>query len=400
MDDLKNMEWTHKRNYKGVKSDEYQATNEQGEERASTINHKEEVKVFSDRKLLRDVFLPDEGLLITYSVMDKKLYNVVRWGGPKNGPYYKLGYADVPGSLLPLAPISVWRDLHELGNALFRKLANQADGEKSVLAFPGGDEDGVNEFKNAADGDGITYTHGEPKTLVAGGVNQKTLAFYLQTRDLFSYFAGNLDSLGGLAALTETATGDKLLSAAASAQLKDMSVRTVDSLKELFQALGFYEWNDPIKSRTLQKQIPDSTITIPVQWDRRSRTGGFDTYRIDIDIYSMQDESPTTKLQKISLILKEFIIPFMPNIQQAGGSLDIQYLLQLVARYSATKEVNKLVTFAERPMASPDSGQPAAPANTTKTIERTGQPGTTREGASAAIQQSLLSQAESGQSGQ
>lgn len=396
---LKEKNWTHKQNYSDVKPDEYTLVNEQGEERAEAITTQETAEVFSERKWLRDVFLHDEGLLITYSVKDKKLYNVIEWDGPKNGPYYKLGFADVPGNLLPLAPISIWRDLHELGNALFRKLGNQADSEKSVLGFPGSDEDGVTAFQKAVDGDGITYNAAEPKTLTAGGVNQKTLAFYLQTRDLFSYFAGNIDSLGGLAALSETATQDKLLSAAASAQLKDMSVRTIDVMRELFDALAYYEWNDPIKRRTLQKQIPNSTITIPVQWNSESRTGDLKAFQIDIDIYSLQDDSPSTKLQKLSLILKEYIVPFLPLIQQAGGTVDMQRLLEIVARYSDTPEVKEIVVFMDQPMESPSAGQPPAPADTTGTVEKVGGSGMSREGASNAIQQALISSENSGKGG-
>lgn len=401
VEDLKKMkDWTHYKNISGVKHDEYTLVNEQGGTRAESITTNENAEVFSQRKWLKDVYLPDEGIMLTYSVKDKLLYNAVIWDGPKNGPYHKLGFADVPGNLLPLAPVQVWRDLHELGNAIFRKLGRQADSEKSVLGFPGGDEDGVSAFQKARDGDGITYNAGEPKNLTAGGVNSKTLAFYLQTRDLFSYFAGNMDSLGGLATMSETATQDKLLSSAASAQLKDMSVRTISSLKVLFNSLAYYEWNDPIKKRTLQKEIPDSTVSIPIQWDGDSRSGSWDDYDIDIDIYTLQDDSPSTKLQKVSLIMSEYVLPLMPLIQAAGGTVDIQRLLQLVARYSDTPEILGIVTFLDNPMVSPESGQSAAPqAPVQKTITRTGQPGTTREGASNAIQQSLLSQAEGRDSG-
>ncbi len=399
VEDLKEMDWSHKKNLAELEYDEYTITNEQGESRAEGVTTGESAEVFSERKWLRDVFLHDEGLLITYSVKDKRLLNVIEWDGPKEGPYIKLGFADVPGGLLPLAPVSVWRDLHELGNALFRKLGNQADSEKSVLGFPGSDEEDVSNFQGSSDGDGITYHGSEPKTLVAGGVNQKTLAFYLQTRDLFSYFAGNLDSLGGLAAMSETATQDKLLSAAASAQLKDMSVRTIDALRELFSALAFYEWNDPIKRRTLQKQIPNSTITIPVQWNAESRTGNFETINIDIDVYSLQDESPSTKLQKLSLIMREYVQPYIQLIQQVGGTVDIQRLLQIVARYSDTPEVNEIVMFMDQPPEASSAGQSPPQGNTTKTIERVGKPGMSREGASNAVQQAILSQSEGGQEG-
>jgi hypothetical protein len=87
----------------------------------------------------------------------------------------------------------------------------------------------------------------------------------------------------------------------------------------------------------------------------------------------------------------------MPFIQQAGGTIDVQHLLQLIARYSDTPEINDIVIFMERPMDTQTTGQPMGPPNTTKTIERVGKPGMSREGASNAIQQSLLSQSDSGE---
>ncbi len=396
VEDLKKMKsWTHYKNISGVVHDEFTVVNEQGQERAEGVTTNETAEVFSERKWLRDVYLPDEGIMITYSVKDKVKYNEVEWDGPDDGPYLKLGFADVPGNLLPLPPVSMWRDLHELGNNLFRKLGRQADSEKSVLGFPGGDEEAVTEFKGARDGDGIAYNAGEPKRLVAGGVNQKTLAFYLQTRDLFSYFAGNLDSLGGLAALSETATQDKLMSNAASAQLKDMSVRTVAALRKLFEALAYYEWNDPIKSRTLQKSIPGSMFKIPVKWNAESRKGKISDFFIDIDVYSLLDDSPSAKLQKVSLIVKEYVLPLMPLIQAAGGTVDVQRLLQIVSRYSDTPEISEIVIFSDRPMDAPASGQRAsgqAPKQAPQARPSGG--GVSRKGASNAIQQALLSSAQ------
>ncbi len=85
----------------------------------------------------------------------------------------------------------------------------------------------------------------------------------------------------------------------------------------------------------------------------------------------------------------------MPLIQEAGGTVDVQRLLELVARYSDTPEISEIVSFVDKPMPSPVANQgqmPQPPSQ--KTTVNVGQPGTTREGAANAIQQSLLSQAE------
>jgi len=390
-DNVMESDWIKKKARNGLKPDEHTVIGPNGENRAEGVSTQESADVFKERIWLRDIWLPDERLLVTMGVRSKKVLNIVEWDGPEEGPYPKLGFADVPGNLLPLPPMAIWSDLHDLGNALFRKLGNQADSEKSVLGFLGGNEESVEEFKKASDGDGITYNGQDPKRLVAGGVNGKTLAFYLQVRDLSSYFAGNLDSLGGLGTMAETATQDKLLSEAASAQLRDMSTRVVELVRKVFRALAYYEWHDPVKRRILEKPIPGSDIVIPVPWGRESKIGDFSLYDLDIDVYSLQDNSPGLKLQKLGAIVQNYILPLAPLIQQAGGNIDVQRLLEIIARYSDMQEVGEIVTFMEQtPTPSAAVAESGMPANTTRTYEQVGRPGMSREGASAVTQQLLL----------
>lgn len=391
-EDVMDSDWLPRGLRSDLKPDDHTVIGQKGEERAEGVIGGSTADVFRERLWLRDVWLPKEKVLVTYGVKSRKQMKVVEWDGPKIGPYIKLGYSDVPGNLLPLPPVAIWRDLHELGNALFRKLGDQADAEKSVLGFSGNDDQGAEDFKNARDGDGIKYTGQEPKKLTAGGVNANTLAFYLQTRDLSSYFANNLDSLGGLSSMTETVGQDKLLSDAANAQLSDMSDKTITAMRDTFRTLAYYEWHDPIKRRTLEKKIPGTNLAIPVSWGRESKVGNIDEYDIQIDVYSLQNDSPGSKLQKLGLILERFIIPLQPFIQQAGGVIDIQAVLSDVARFSSMAEVNGYVTFADEPPSAQQGEQSESPANTTRTYQRIGQPGTTREGASNAIQQMLVGQ--------
>jgi len=389
-EDLMDSDWVDRVARNTIKPTEPTPVGPNGEVRADGIATGETAEVFRDRIWLRDVWLPNEKRLVTYTVEDSKALNVVDWDGPEPGPYLKLGFSDVPGNLLPLAPVQIWRDLHELGNALFRKLANQGDSEKSVLGFPGGNDDSVEDFKGASDGDGIVYKGGEPKELRAGGVNRNTLAFYLQTKDLSSYFAGNLDGLGGLSAMSETVGQDKLMSEAASAQLRDMSARSVESFKEVMYAIAHYEWHDPIKERMLEKKIPKTDIVVPTKFGPGDKYGEFDLYDLKINVYSLQDESPSVMLQKIGAIVGQYILPLAPLIEAAGGTIDVQRLLALVAKYSGIDEISEIVQFmdpqpgAQQPAQAQSS--PAAPA------ERSSQGGgMSREGASAVIQQQLLS---------
>lgn len=376
-----------------IKPDEYTILSQTGGKRAESIATSETPKTYKDKIWLRDVWLPKEKLLVTYGVTSKKVLKQIDWDGPDFGTYMKLGYSDVPGNLLPLCPVALWRDLHELGNKLFRKLGDGADSQKSVMGFGGDDDEDVNSFKNAHDGDGIKWTGQEPKKLEAGGINPTTLAFFLQCRDLFSYFANNLDSLGGLGAMTQTVGQEKIISEAAGAQLRDMADKTYSCFKEIFRALAYYEWTDPVRQRTLQKPIPGLDISIPVEWNRDSKKGKISQYLIDIDIYSLQDDSPQLKLQKLGVITKEYILPLLPAIQQAGGSFDIEEFFKILAKYSNFSELADIVKFVDQPMQSQLGGSQqvsSIPSNTSRTYERVGRPGMTRQGSTAALTQLLM----------
>ena len=367
---------------------------ENGEQRAESISIQETPTAFRKRLWMRDVWVPHLGKVITYEVRTGKKMNEIKWNGQKFGPYHMLGYSDVPGNLLPLAPVQVWRDLHELANSIFIKLGRQADGQKSVMAFQGGNDGSVENYKKARDGDGIHYDGAEPKALTAGGVNQSTLAFYLQVRDLYSYFAGNLDSLGGLAPMTETVGQDRLLSQASGAQLLEMASRTIGVMREVFRSLAHYEWNDPVKERILEKPIPGmSGMALPVYWGRDSRQGGYDVFDLDIDVFSLLDDSPSLKLQRLGLAMQEYILPLMPAITEQGGQLDIQKLISLVAKYSDSREIEDLISFVEPSAASaakpPEQG--LKPANTTRTYEHISRPGGSRRGDSEKLQAALVS---------
>ena len=391
--EVKESGWLDKDSSADLKPDEYSVVGPAGENRAEQVSADASADQYRDRVWLRDVWLPKEGLILTMGTMTQTLLKVTEWDGPECGPYHKLGFSDVPGNLLPLPPVSLWRDLHELSNKLFRKLGNSAEAAKTVMGFQGGEDETVQNFKKCSDGEGMRYSGAPPVPLKTPGVDNPTLAFYLQCRDLFSYYAGNLDNLGGLEQQSQTLGQDKLLSAAAGAQMKDMQDKVAIFIRDIFRSIAHYEWNDPVKRRMLEKPIPGTDTTIQVEWNRDSKKGKFDMYDLDLDIYSLQDNSPGVRLQKLGVIMQQYIMPLAPQIQQAGGTIDVQKIISLVAKYSDFPELSEVVTFSDQPGNGPAQGQPSGqPQNTTRTYERTGGSGMSRQGADETLTQQLMAQ--------
>jgi hypothetical protein len=378
-----------------VEPDEHTISGNEGESRAEAISSDEGADLYEDKVWLRDVWLPDTREVVTYGVKTLKLYRVVPWDGPEHGPYYTLRFSDVPGNLLPLPPAALWIDLHELANSLFRKLAKQADAKKTVATFGGGNEESVEALKAAADGEGIRYSGPKPEPLTVGGVDPQTMAFFLQTRDLFSYFAGNLDALGGLSPMTDTVGQDKLLTDAAGARIDRMKADTFDFVKGIFKALAWYEWTDPVRKRVIEKPLAEGSDLILRQvWSAETREGDFLDYNFDIDVYSMEEDTPSLRLQKLGTALERFVFPVLPQIQEQGGQIDFKKLIEMIGRLGNIDELRSIVTFQEpiqgKPQQGGDANPSMKPAHTTRTYERVNRPGATRAGKDGAMSRLLM----------
>jgi hypothetical protein len=379
---------------KDIEPDGYTITGDHGETRAEGVSTDEGGDVYKDRIWLRDVYLHTTNEIVTYGVHSGTRFRHETWDGPDGGLYHKLGFSDVPGNILPLPPVALWMDLHELGNALFRKLGRQADAKKTVAAFQGGNDEDVDNLKKAADGDGMVYHGQKPEPLTVGGIDNHTLAFFLQVADQFDYFAGNLNMLGGLGPSSETVGQDRLMSEAAGARAQDMSQKTIRFAGEIAKDLAWYEWTDPVRKRQVEKQIGDTDIVLRREWSDETREGDFLDYNFEIDVYSMQDNSPSVQLQRLGVVVRDYIIPLIPLIQQQGGTFDTRVLLKEISELSNLPVIGELVKFQD----FPEEGQPVAgsstpsfkPPQTRRTYERINRPGATRSGKNAALTQLLM----------
>lgn len=377
---------------KDLKADTFTVIGDQGETRAEDVQLNETATLYRDKVQLRDVFLPAEQLVVTYAVKAKKLLKTIEWAGPASGPYIKLGFDEVPGNLMPVAPVNVWRDIHDIANVLIRKLSKQADDQKNVPAFGGGNDESVDAFKAANDGDGIAYTGPEPKMLSIPGPDTQTLGFFLQVREIASWVGGNIDLLGGLGAQSETLGQDRLLTESASAQLRDMSAKVVDFSKAIFEQFAYYEWSDPVKRRKITKNVPGSTLGVEMFWDKGMKKGKLKDYMIDIDVYSLQDNSPSTKMQKLTLFIERIILPLMPAIEAQRAQLDVQTIIRHAASFSDFPEGKDLVVWANEEL-DQESGQGGherkMPAHTVRTNERINRGGGKTQGNNRVLAQML-----------
>jgi hypothetical protein len=379
-----------------LQADGHTITGDQGQARAEGVSGAEGADVYGDRVHLRDVWLPRTCEVVTYAVTSKKELRKVAWDGPECGPYHILGFADVPGNLLPLPTVATLRDLHELGNLVFRKLAKQAEAKKTVVTFAGGaDNDAAaTALKEASDGHGIKWAGQKPETITVGGIDAESLAFYLQVYEQFNRLAGNLDSLGGLGPSAETASQENAIGQAASARMASMKARTIDFARGVWKALAWFEWTNPVRKRTIRKPVEGTDIVLTREWSAETRDGDFLDFNFDVDPYSMEEDTPAIKLQKIKAVFLEVVLPALPMMQQQGAQVDFRKLIELFARLGNVDELRGLVQFGEPiqgDAASGGSGAPSfKPANTTRTYERVSRAAPTRSAKDGIMSRALM----------
>lgn len=380
-------------------ADDYSGDSTDGVKQANGITSGEARQPLHERVLLRDVYLVRENEMVTYAVQSKKEIRRVSWDGPEGTPYVKLWFSDVPGNLLPLPPVSVWKDMHVLANQIYRKLSKQAVSKKNIAGILGGNDEEINRIKYAKDGEAVRIAGAKIEKLDIGGIDNGNLAFFMQNRDLFSLLAGNLDSLGGLSPQSDTATQDKLINEAANARIQAMSDRTVDFCREIFKRLAWYTWTDPVRVRKFRKYASrEFNLGVNIEWTPDTRDGDFLDYNFDIAVFSMQDDSPATRMQKLTNVFNTFILPALDIFREQGAYINMKALTDYIAKNANLPILGDIVKFME-PQAQQQTPSAALPQPeyvsrkspvTKRTYERINRPGSMSERGKTAVLSQLL----------
>lgn len=384
---LEEVPWADQKVVKDLKPVGFQLYNEQGDERAQTISrgtdgHHDDDGGFYEMVALVDLWLPDEGEICTYVSHDGKAdkeslgkkVGKRPWYGPETGPYYVLGFSWIPDQLIPLPPVATWRGLHDIANKTWRKLARQAERQKTFTVVAGhATEDGQRTVE-ASDGETILSNDpGATQTVRHGGVDQAQFAFGVDVLGRFSWAAGNLDSLGGLSAQSDTAKGESLISQNASRRPGQMQKKTLRFTKSVIETLAWYLMYDPLKEVAIIKKIPGSNLEIPALFVPSEMMGGEEDFKFDLTPYSAQEQTPSSRFQSMMVLLREVILPLQQQMQAAGQAINIEEILKLAAKYQSNPDIESMVMFSamSKEGAGGGGGQPPGmPADTSRTYER------------------------------
>jgi len=368
--------------------------NVEGEERPSVLGRGASTpERYKDQVRLAQAWLPGEDRIVIFDASSGKYLGDFEHEGPEGGPYDIMGFWDVPENVMPLPPASLWSGLHETGNALWNKLVEQGRNQKTVLGGPAGSEDDMNKIIAAKDLQAVILGFAaQIKEHRFNGPDQASFAMFLQTKDLYSWLAGNLDSLGGLGPMADTLGGEELLQGSSSEMVRKMQDRVVKFHRSVFRKIAWYIFRDPYWQRTIQKQIPGTRDTLAVNVVPDEMTIDFDDLDWDIEPYSLESATPASKLRSIQFFLGQFYAPFREEFMASGGTIDWDSLARIVARYMNAPEIEEFVKFSTPPDPdrTPWPSEEGKPRETKRTYERVNRPGATRGGKDSALITQLM----------
>ena len=317
---------------------------------------------------LWEIWLPHERKLVTLSPMEgQPPLRVVDWDGPDRhlGPYHMLWFNEVDGNTMPLAPAMLWQGLHQIVNGLYRKLERQANRVKHIGVTRGADAGDAERIRQTSDGEIVAVDNPDAvQEKSFGGIDQKNFAFMLQSRDLFSWLAGNLDALGGLGPQSETVGQDKLLFAAANQRIAGMQDKVMEFTRDLIRDFGFHLWEDPLQTYPVTVEF-EGIRPLEMEITPEDRRGhSIYEHEVELEAYSMQHQSPGERLQTINQIVQGIVVPAMPLLQQQGMELNMTALMEVYAKYANLPELKDLVQQKEKaPMESMGGGSPGSDRN-------------------------------------
>jgi hypothetical protein len=272
-----------------------------------------------------ELWVPEANALVTISdpqqIILEDYLRSVDYHGPAEGPYVFLNFSPpVPGNPLPVAPVSLWYDLHMIANRTFKRMMNQADNQKDILAYSPAFADEAQDILDAEDGDSVAVSDPKAAQIMSfGGANTRNEQMVQQMQMWFNYVAGNPDQMAGnMSKATkgskETATRTSAMQSNMSVSLDDAQGIVQDATAEVSKRIAWYLHTDPLIELPLTRRTTggefQQVILTPEQ-----RRGDFLLYTFNIRAKSMVPTDPVTRAR----LMTEFAVNVMPGIVNAAN---------------------------------------------------------------------------------
>lgn len=344
---------------------------------------------------LQDVWIAENNSVATMSVDQDDLPPLIEreWTGSQGGPYKFLSLGDVPDNIIPASPAANLKGLHDLQNRLHRRMESDSDAHRIINVYPPSAAEDAERIRTAERNS--WHKMSDPKQIEqveVGGVDQRDMALATFIQEEYDRLAGNLTAMGGLGTQAATLGQEQLIHGQTSRNEADMRMAVVKFASDCILDLGRLMWND--RQLELQSVIPiaNGAAELPAPWTSDYRLGDFDDYQFRVEPYSMVFKTPEQKLQELYETLRQ-IAPLWPMFQASGAVMDVEAILDEIARLKNRPEFKRFIVFQGNPMDPLGGDQNSvrqSPVTSRETVRRNIPTGGTQEARSSAMIQTLM----------
>lgn len=313
---------------------------------------------YDDFVTLRDVWIPRDKKMLTIVDGTTDVLREWEWTGPAYGPFRYLRFNHIPDSVLPLPPVAVSFEANRLLNEVNELIAHETRRYKKIGVVMGGQEEDARKQMEARTGDVVPlsqHASNGVQEVKFGGPPQEVYMMLADYSQRFSMLNGNLESIAGLQAQSETFKQDQLISAAASKRMDDMQHQAEKFFRESIQDLAFYLMTDPYIQLPLTKRIPGVPVEIDFVYQNSQVGGEFLDFNFDIVLGSAQSKAPQQR--KAELVgFVQMMLPMLPLMQQSGIKFDINELVRIMANLDNLPEIRDVFQITAPMVEMPPTG--------------------------------------------
>jgi len=271
-----------------------------------------------------ELYIPEANALVTIPDPLQRVaasyLGVTDFYGPKEGPYTFLSFTPpVQGNPFPVAPVSIYYDLHRMANRVFSKTMDQADRQKDIGLYNPALADTAQDILEAEDGDMLACSDPKGVNVVSfGGQNVDNSKMLQQLQVWFNYMSGNPDQIAGnmtpgTRGGKTTATQSQILQSNANISIEDARGILYDKTAEVKKKEAWYLHHDPFINVPLTKRTSGNE-EIQLVLTPEQRQGDFLEFIFTIVQRSMSRMDPTIKSKRVL----EFCTNVIPAAVQAA----------------------------------------------------------------------------------
>jgi len=305
-----------------------------------------EMNTLQDLVDVIELWVPEATALVTISDPAQVTFNeylrLADYNGPKEGPYVDLSFTPpVENNPYPIAPVSLWYDIHRIANRIFKKVMNQADRQKDILVYNPAQSDEAQDIIDAKDGDAIAST--DPKSIQVvsfGGQNRGNELMLQELQMWYNYISGNPDQMAGnipqAAKGKETATRSQILQGNAQINIEDARNILYDKASNVSKRIAWYLHTDPMIKLPISKRITGGK-QIQLWLTPEQRQGDFLWFTFKLVARSMSRLDPAIRSKRIV----EFATSLVPALMAAANQA-IQMGVQFNVQRAITDLANEM----------------------------------------------------------